>query len=413
LLENSSRLAQTGGYVHHLKQAIKNRASKSGCSKGVLYRGMRIPKDQTFLYEFVGRRFVWPNFVSSSHLESVARNFALKRNSSGEHDTVKALFIIDTNGTGCTYVVDIEDVTVYQGEQEALFYPYSAFVITEAYRESSGTLVVKVRTYDSKLYFASYLQKFEECRFAYPIGERRVPISQCFYEVDGKKYSAISSAYLPEFGSCASRWCGRSSATDLAKQIEKYWKDKINVLFLGSGSNQLSVMAVGGFGTSQAYKYGSNLDEIKAWIQTYWDKKESWAITSWGLNADTYFVIMTKDPSGMCSSCTQLWRTRSSWSEIVEEMNEGYKKGYIITEASFSEAKHQYVLVMTKSSKKQSQKSAKAFPKEWVQGEWKKGKTITKVMHNRDKDYPDCPWFVVATSDMGTCNSWSTGLGAD
>merc|ERR1712224_514483 len=98
---------------------------------------------------------------------------------------------------------------------------------------------------------------------------------------------------------------------------------------------------------------------------------------------------MTKNPSGMCSSCKQSWATRDSWDALLEWINANLAKGYIITDASYSQKKNQYVMVMTESPKAQATKNSKEFPKEWVKEQWEAGRTITKVMYKKDPKYPD------------------------
>lgn len=219
----------------------------------------------------------------------------------------------------------------------------------------------------------------------------------------------MSSAFLPEFSSSGSRWGTRNSVSEFAALIKEAWNDqRKHVFFLGSYVGTWSMMALTGFGSSQSYIYDSDISKVKKWVSDKWDLQENWAITSWCVNDDTHFVIMTQNPIGMCSSCSQTWATRSSWSEMRDWIKSNFAEGHIITDASYSVKKKQYVAVMTKSSKGQVYKVSKEFPKEWVKQQWAAGKTITKVLHDGD---PSAPWLVTATSDMGTSNSWSIGLG--
>jgi hypothetical protein len=399
----ASSLETTGGYVYFLKEAIKSRVNKQGCATGTLYRGMGLPKDAVYLYRLEDRPFVWPSFTSSSHSKSVAMKFAKWC----PHDFQKTLFIIDTAGTGVTYAVDIKDVSVYTCEQEVLFYPYSGFKISSSHFEGD-LLVVHVRTYDTQIYFNSFLQKFEECRHAFPHGEMKTPLTSCFYETeDGKKKCAMSSALLPKFASSATSWGNRKSVSMLAKKLEEGWTNKKHVYFIAAGAGVWSWFSVNGFGDAQAYQFGSNLDEIKKWVKGKWDEARNWCITSWAIDGDTHMVVMTTKADGY-ETGLQIWRTSNTWSGFQDEITTGYKDGYIITAAAFSKKKHLWVLVMTKSKRGQVWKICETFPQTWVKEQWSNRYGITTILNDGDKSLP---WLVVMTEGFGNNNSWSTGLG--
>merc|ERR1719443_2482878 len=75
LLGDAAELRAAGGYVHKLKQAIKWRHSQAGSASGTLWRCMKLPEDLVYLYRFKGRRFVWPNFISTSRKREEAEKF--------------------------------------------------------------------------------------------------------------------------------------------------------------------------------------------------------------------------------------------------------------------------------------------------------------------------------------------------
>lgn len=405
LLQAEEELGHTGGYVQHLKLAIKERGRQRGWSAGILWRGMGIPKNKTFLYKLQGRSFVWPNFVSASYSRKIAEDF-LGTVAPGEQ---KTLFEIDSRGVGLSYVIDLADVSDYPAEQEALFYPYSGFQI-KSWSMEGDVLIVKMKTYDSKMYFDSSFAKFEECRYAFPSGEKRVPLAQCFYSLDSKKKSAMSCGLVKDYATCPASWGERSTVKALAEHISETWKkypDR-NVFFLGSGNDQWSTMFLEGFGDQQSYKHGSSTDQVKAWIKEKWSEKQNWCITSWGTNGDNYFVIMTTKAPGF-ESGEQQWAVRKEWKEMRDWISKNYKDGYIITEVSHSVKKGQYVVVMTKSPKAQSYTWSKDFPKEWAKQKWEENKAITKILY--DEMDTSTPWFIVATSDSGSNNQWTINLG--
>jgi len=92
---------------------------------------------------------------------------------------------------------------------------------------------------------------------------------------------------------------------------------------------------------------------------------------------------------------------------------QGKKDGYIISESSFSKEKQLYVFILTKSSKRQEWRIEKTKPEEWIKSAKSKGLAITKIMYNEDTDWLEWPWFVVGTSDSGTCSEVCFDLGAD
>lgn len=225
----------------------------------------------------------------------------------------------------------------------------------------------------------------------------------------------MSTALVPEFASCASSWGNRQTPEKLAKRIDEMWSQQPpkNVLFLGSGNGQWSVMSVSGFGIAQEYNWSNSIAVIKQWIKEKWNAKAGWTLTGWALEGDTHFVVMTQNPSFLydsCTSCAQEWTFRSIWSEVRDWICDNYDRDYIITDASYSKKTKQWVVVMTKSKKSQSFRCSEEFPKEWVREQWNQGRCITTVLNVADSNQP---WMVVATSGIGSNNSWSTGLGAD
>eukprot|EP00931_Biecheleriopsis_adriatica_P072955 TRINITY_DN47334_c0_g1_i1.p1 TRINITY_DN47334_c0_g1~~TRINITY_DN47334_c0_g1_i1.p1 ORF type:complete len:747 (+),score=123.84 TRINITY_DN47334_c0_g1_i1:69-2309(+) len=404
LLEGRPALKSRGGYVHHLKEAIKWRVNNVGCSKGTLYRGMSVKPELVHLYRTAGREFVWPNFVSASHSEHVARELGFNSHTAGLQ---KILFEINTGGEGFTHVVDIADISEFPDELEALFYPYSAFVIAD-HSQQGDVVIVRLKTLDSTIYFNGWLQKFEELRFSSE--KQLVPLSQCFYKNGDSTSCAVSSALVPRYESCGAKWGTCTSTSALAKMINKHWEQKMHVLFLCAGASEWSIFSVDKavFGCTQSYKYHADANEMDSWISKMW--KDKYSITGWAVNDEDYFVLMTREAPGFETG--QRWATRSKWSEMEGWMTQGFGDGYIITDSSYSSKKKQYGMVMTQSSKTQRVTSSQTFPKDWVSQQWKAGLVITKIMYNIDEDCPNEPWFVVMTSDSGSCNAWTHGLGA-
>merc|ERR1712183_767247 len=92
-------------------------------------------------------------------------------------------------------------------------------------------------------------------------------------------------------------------------------------------------------------------------------------------------------------------------------IQEGRNDGYIVTEASYSKTKQEHVFVMTKSPKIQRYVNATTHPYEWIKARHNENKAITKIMYNVDA-WPDRPWYLLATSDSGTCSKVYSDLSA-
>jgi len=319
------------------------------------------------------------------------------------------LFVIDCDReVGLSYFVDIADCSVpqYESEKETLFFPYTGFQITAAGKED-GRQVVYLKPYDQKLYMQCALQRVEWCRFAFDDGNKRIPLAQCFY-VNGKDTkSAMSCARVREYASGATTWGERSSPGDLAAWVKTAWGEDKHVCFVGSGADGAwSGFAVAGFGRKQSYNWGTDIDQMKDWIEDKW--KEGMKITSWAVQDGKHFVVMTKDASlGGLFNGTQKWQLCGKWSAFQEYYSDGFKNGYCITSLCFDRSTKKYIAVMTKASNSQSVKVGSNFPAEWVRNKWAERQTITQVLYDTDAS---SPWCVVATGGIGDCDQWSTGL---
>lgn len=369
-------------------------------AKGLSF-GECVSTKHLYLYTTKHRTFVWPNFTSSSHSRSVAIGFS----NAGSGDQ-RVLFEIDTNGEGDTYVVDIADCSEYPDEQESVFYPYSGFKIVDSYTDphDSSLVVIKLSVFDTKLYFSRWMQKFEECRYAWPPGEKRVPLAQCFYDDGGTRKCAISTAFMPQFSTSACTYGSLHDIAGLVEQIKKGWDEGKRVFFLGSGAGCYSWMSLAGFGTRQAFYHTPDTDKLKSWIAGKW--KEGYSVTSLLAEGDHYMTIMTRGLAEYKGS-GQCWAIMDKWSDMQDFIHEKYKGGYAITSGSYSEKKKSYFFIMTKTTKGQSYKRAVKFPTEWVKERWAKKEAITTLRYDENM------WLVVMTRRSGTSNRYSWGLGSN
>lgn len=103
-------------FIVSLKTAIKSNTRES--QPFVVYRGLKVDEKDVQAAYRKGRKFLWPTFTSTSRNKKVARSFG------------NFLFVITvSSANGVTYFADIAKHSVYPGEEEVLFFPYSGFEV--------------------------------------------------------------------------------------------------------------------------------------------------------------------------------------------------------------------------------------------------------------------------------------------
>eukprot|EP01088_Endostelium_zonatum_P022010 TRINITY_DN906_c0_g1_i1.p1 TRINITY_DN906_c0_g1~~TRINITY_DN906_c0_g1_i1.p1 ORF type:complete len:337 (-),score=26.47 TRINITY_DN906_c0_g1_i1:35-1045(-) len=136
-------------YIDRLKNAIKEEGyNNNAMYRGVVFRCMSMPNHDTSFYQH-GRKFLWSTFSSTSKFEDTAQKFR-------RHDSV--LFVIDCDGQGLTYNVDLSTISCYS-EQEVLLYPYSGFEVRRVEKDR-----IVLRTYDTVLIDPKFGQLLSEAK---------------------------------------------------------------------------------------------------------------------------------------------------------------------------------------------------------------------------------------------------------
>jgi hypothetical protein len=124
--DDEKQLEVNGGYVWFLREAIKLLWQAYGMPQCKVYRGTKIAPKFLSMYTKRGFRFLWPSFVSTSKSVEVARKCSKERGGN-------VLFVIDLEqGSGTTYAVDIQRISVIPQEEEVLLYPYSGYEVLAA-----------------------------------------------------------------------------------------------------------------------------------------------------------------------------------------------------------------------------------------------------------------------------------------
>lgn len=145
LYEDDEYIMQAlGGYIHALRLAMKIKCLKDGknVTDGVVYRKMSLTHAQIKEYK-VGSRFLWPNFVSTSWVSDLPC-FECKQGQT------PVTFVIDLNGPGTTFALDMRWYSFFPQEQEVLIYPYSGFEVL-AVQEQFGSTTIHMRTVGTAL----------------------------------------------------------------------------------------------------------------------------------------------------------------------------------------------------------------------------------------------------------------------
>lgn len=199
------------------------------------------------------------------------------------------------------------------------------------------------------------------------------------------------------------KWGTRTSADDVWNEWDKWYSQGFRLRCLTSNGSMFGFYAEKGFGASQTMFKGG-IDYVKPLIDKNWD--DGYRITSvCPLSSKGWFVVMTKggtcDFPPMSESGAGMWRTRSTFSDAMKEVDEFYKKGYIITCLAYNKQSETYFLVMRESSKGQSYQYGGGFPTDWISSKWKDGLAITTIM------YDGVRWFVSMTSGVCTKNGWT------
>merc|ERR1712070_585366 len=140
LYEDDEYIMQAlGGYIHALRLAMKIKCLNDGknVTHGVVYRNMSLTHAQIKEYK-VGFRFLWPNFVSTSWRSDLPC-FECK------HGQTPVTFVIDLNGLGTTFALDMRRYSCFPEEREVLIYPFSGFEVL-AVQEKFGSITIHMRT---------------------------------------------------------------------------------------------------------------------------------------------------------------------------------------------------------------------------------------------------------------------------
>mmetsp|Transcript_42824 Transcript_42824/g.137885 ORF Transcript_42824/g.137885 Transcript_42824/m.137885 type:complete len:233 (-) Transcript_42824:6-704(-) len=150
-LRENRQLAVHGDYIYHCRERMKEEYFSGRKFEGECWRGVTL--SQTVIQEYrVGRRFLWPAFTSTTR----ERNKAFDGN---------VLFLIDCDGLGITYSVDIAHLSKFPWEKEVLIYPYSGFVVKDVGTSGSQTLI--------------RLQVHDTLRVEHQRGMQRAPATAC------------------------------------------------------------------------------------------------------------------------------------------------------------------------------------------------------------------------------------------
>jgi len=113
-------------------------------NRGFVYRGMKLERRLWGEY-YMGRRFIWPAFVSTTPDWEVAKRFC--KNDDGSFPPEAIIFKI-TFTSGCTYAYDITRFSDFPDEQEILIYPGSGFEVVQEpwYDRQTGLMYGELRT---------------------------------------------------------------------------------------------------------------------------------------------------------------------------------------------------------------------------------------------------------------------------
>lgn len=160
-------LRKRGGLISKIRWAIKNRCKnkyahldtrvwggwkldKSSKKKHFInkkvpvYRGMKYLTCQHWREYYVGRKFIWSAFVSTTPNLEVAKGFCKDDGKSARGATIFKI----TFCSGCTYAYDVTRFSDFPEEQEILIYPGSGFEVVQEprYDHRSGLMFVELKT---------------------------------------------------------------------------------------------------------------------------------------------------------------------------------------------------------------------------------------------------------------------------
>lgn len=141
--DDAAALSAHGAYIRILRSTMKRLCKDLGMTyrSGCVYRQMTVATEVLYAYQ-PGFKFLWPGFVSTSKSTDGCSRFG-----------GNVLFVIDVSQAhGITYALDLSGVSVFDDEQEVLFYPYSGFEVMERsvdHDEFCEWTVVKLRPYDT------------------------------------------------------------------------------------------------------------------------------------------------------------------------------------------------------------------------------------------------------------------------
>jgi hypothetical protein len=107
---------------------------------GVIYRGMMITDDDIKQYK-IGTRILTKTFSSSSKKLNIALRFL--NNNCDMNDRLSTICIYEIRNKRTA--LDIENLSVFQDEQEVLILPYSAFKIVDIKRNKDNSPRVEIR----------------------------------------------------------------------------------------------------------------------------------------------------------------------------------------------------------------------------------------------------------------------------
>lgn len=138
-MDDDYLLRHFGGFIHALRLAMKKKCLRDnkGVTHGVVYCKMSLTHVQIKEYK-VGSRFLLPKFVSTSWNADLPW-FESKQGQ------IPVILVIDLNGIGTTFALDMSRYSFFPEEQEVLIYPFSGFEVL-AVQEQFGSVTIHMRT---------------------------------------------------------------------------------------------------------------------------------------------------------------------------------------------------------------------------------------------------------------------------
>ena len=179
--------------------------------------------------------------------------------------------------------------------------------------------------------------------------------------------------------------------------VEKEWQ------WINGNSKQIYSLACDekfGFGVFFMDNFGTSQTILRdtSDIQQKWD--DDFRITACAARGSTFYVIMTKDTKEYKRKA-QRWIICNTWTEVHDEIQEGYKEGQGITGICYSSGLGQYFVVMTEMPGRQSchwsdsTNEGNIARSNWMEENYEEGLHPTIIF----KDPTDNKILVVVTQD--------------